>query len=125
MTFGKFLREKRTEKKFTVQSFAERIDVTPPFVSGIEGGRKTAPSDDVLHKIVAVLELNKEDTEKFYDLAAMTKTTNPIPADITDVIRGNSAVKIALRTAKDMGATDKEWEEFMRRLKEKREREGF
>ncbi|MEM1483477.1 hypothetical protein V6615_01240 [Oscillospiraceae bacterium PP1C4] len=37
-----------------------------------------------------------------------------------ETVRENAVVRIALRVAKDLDATDEEWEDFMRRLKENR-----
>lgn len=120
MTFGEYVRQKRIERKITLRKFAEIIGKSPTLISAIENGDKTAPSDEVLRTIVLKLELNQEETEILYDLAAATKTNNPIPADITETIKNSNTVKLALRVAKNLDATDEEWADFMRRLQEKR-----
>lgn len=72
-----------------------------------------------------MLHLNTEEEKHLYYLAALTKTNNTIPADITETIKKSSTVRIALRVAKDLDATDEEWEDFMRRLQEKRDAGGL
>ncbi|WP_317854477.1 helix-turn-helix domain-containing protein [Chakrabartyella piscis] len=122
MNFGVYLREKRIERNLTLRKFATLIDKTPSTISGIENGDKTAPSDEVLKSICTVLQLNSEEGKLLYDLALETKTNNTIPADIT--INKSNTVRIALRVAKNLDATDEEWEDFMRRLQEKMDAGG-
>ena len=122
MTFGEYLRKLRIDRKLTLRKFATLIGKSATLISGLENGDKVAPSDEVLRNIIEKLELSNDETEKLYDLAADTKTTNPIPADITETIKTNNTVRIALRVAKNLDATDEEWEDFMRRLQEKRDK---
>lgn len=116
-TFGEFLREKRLERKLVLRKLATEIRVSPSLLSDIENGEKNAPSDEILKGITNVLEMNKEETEKLYDLAAETKNGLQVPVDIKESVMSNNTIKIALRVAKDFDATDEEWEDFMRRLK--------
>lgn len=124
MNFGEFLRAKRIERRLTLRKFAALIGKAPSTISGIENGDKTAPSDEVLKSICMVLQLNSEEEKLLYDLALESKTNNTIPADITDTIKKSNTVRIALRVAKNLDATDDEWEDFMRRLQEKMDAEG-
>lgn len=58
-----------------------------------------------------------------YDLAVHSKNTeNAVPEDLTGFLNDNRVVLTALRTAKDVDATDEEWQEFMKMLKENREK---
>ena len=77
-------------------------------------------TQQVLKNIAEILQLDKGETDKLYDLAVQTKASNPLPLDIAETVRENAVVRIALRVAKDLDATDEEWEDFMRRLKETR-----
>ena len=122
-TFGKFLREKRLDKKFVLRKFAKDVGISPSFLSEIENEERSAPSDKVLKEIVRLLELSPNETEMFYDLAANAKVGNHLPADIVESVLENKTIKVALRVAKDFNATDEEWEDFMRRLKN-RQNEG-
>ncbi|WP_409968476.1 helix-turn-helix transcriptional regulator [Bengtsoniella intestinalis] len=122
MTFGEYLREKRIGRNLTLRNFATLINKAPSTISGIENGDKTAPSDEVLKSICLILNLSATEESLLYDLAAATKTNNPIPADITQTLKSSSTIRIALRVAKQLDATDEEWEDFIRRLNEKREK---
>ena len=53
-----------------------------------------------------------------FDLAGESK--NEIAPDLPNYIRDNDSVVVALRTARDLGATQKDWENFVRELREKR-----
>lgn len=122
MAFGEYLREKRISRNLTLRNFATLINKAPSTISGIENGDKTAPSDEVLKSICLLLNLSVTEESLLYDLAAATKTNNPIPADITQTLKSSSTIRIALRVAKQLDATDEEWEDFIRRLSEKREK---
>jgi transcriptional regulator with XRE-family HTH domain len=119
-TFGEYVRQKRLERKVTLRAFAKQVGISATFISGMENNEKAAPSGEVLKSIVEVLVLDKNETDRLYDLAAQTKISNPLPLDIAETVGENAIVRIALRVAKDLDATDEEWEDFMRRLKENR-----
>ncbi|MEG0693420.1 MAG: helix-turn-helix transcriptional regulator [Oscillospiraceae bacterium] len=120
ITFGEYVRQKRLDRKITLRSFAKQVGISATFISGMENNEKSAPSDEVLKNIAEILQLDKGETDKLYDLAVQTKASNPLPLDIAETVRENAVVRIALRVAKDLDATDEEWEDFMRRLKETR-----
>jgi len=121
MTFGEYITKKRLEKKITLRGFARMLDISPEYVCNFEKNRKPAPKADVLKKIAALLLLNKDETEVMYDFAAKSKNNvSVIPNDLTGFINENSVVVAALRMAKDVDATDKEWQEFMEKLKKKK-----
>ena len=120
VTFGEYVRQKRLERKITLRTFAKQVGISATFISGMENNEKSAPSDEVLKNIAEILHLDKEETDKLYDLAVKTKASKPLPLDIAETVRENAVVRIALRVAKDLDATDEEWEDFMRRLKENR-----
>lgn len=120
ITFGEYVRQKRLDRKITLRSFAKQVGISATFISGMENNEKSAPSDEVLKNIAEILQLDKGETDKLYDLAVQTKASNPLPVDIAETVRENAVVRIALRVAKDLDATDEEWEDFMRRLKETR-----
>ena len=120
VTFGAYVRQKRLERKITLRTFAKQVGISATFISGMENNEKSAPSDEVLKNIAEILHLDKEETDKLYDLAVQTKAWKPVPLDIAETVRENAVVRIALRVAKDLDATDEEWEDFMRRLKENR-----
>ena len=122
MTFGEYLKQKRLDKEITLRGFAKLVDISPVYLSDLEKGRKAAPSKEVMQKRVSKLELNKEESERFYDLAALEQTAkNPIPKDLNAFLKDNHVIVSALRTAKDLDATDEEWQDFIDKLRKSRE----
>ena len=122
MTFGEYLQQKRLDKEITLRGFAKLVDISPVYLCDLEKGRKAAPSMEVMQKMVSKLALNKEESERFYDLAALEQTAkNPIPKDLNAFLKDNRVIVSALRTAKDLDATDEEWQDFIDKLRKSRE----
>ena len=122
MTFGEYLKQKRLDKEITLRGFAKLVDISPVYLCDLEKGRKAAPSMEVMQKMVSKLALNKEESERFYDLAALEQTAkNPIPKDLNAFLKDNHVIVSALRTAKDLDATDEEWQDFIDKLRTSRE----
>lgn len=118
-TFGSFLKEKRLGKGITLRQFATKIDISPVHMSNLENDRRAAPKEDVLERISALLLLSNEELLEMYDLAAKSKNIPSVPRDLPDYIMDKDIVRIALRTAKDMDATDAEWQEFIDKLQKR------
>lgn len=122
MTFGEYLKQKRLDKEITLRGFAKLVDISPVYLCDLEKGRKAAPSMEVMQKMVSKMALNKEESERFYDLAALEQTAkNPIPKDLNAFLKDNRVIVSALRTAKDLDATDEEWQDFIDKLRKSRE----
>lgn len=122
MTFGEYLKQKRLDKEITLRGFAKLVDISPVYLCDLEKVRKAAPSMEVMQKMVSKLALNKEESERFYDLAALEQTAkNPIPKDLNAFLKDNRVIVSALRTAKDLDATDEEWQDFIDKLRKSRE----
>ena len=122
-TFGNFLTQKRKERGITLREFARQVGVSPEYICNIEKCRRAAPVQEVLERMARILLLSKEDTARMYDLAVHSKNTeNAVPEDLTGFLNDNRVVLTALRTAKDVDATDEEWQEFMKMLKANREK---
>jgi len=122
MTFGEYLKQKRLDKEITLRGFAKLVDISPVYLCDLEKGRKAAPSMEVMQKMVSKLALNKEESERFYDLAALEQTAkNPIPKDLNAFLKDNRVIVSALGTAKDLDATDEEWQDFIDKLRKSRE----
>ena len=114
-TFGKFIRTKRLERGLTLRGLAARLDLSPVYMSNIETDRRAAPTQEHLDRLAAELSLSKEERERMLDLAAKSKTQQ-VSADLPDYIMERDIVRAALRTAKEVDATDEEWQEFIDRL---------
>ena len=61
------------------------------------------------------LHLSKEEQELLLDLAARPETMR-VSADLPEYIMERDIVRAALRTAKEVDATDEEWQEFIDRI---------
>jgi transcriptional regulator with XRE-family HTH domain len=124
ITFGQFVRRKRIEADYTLRGFALATDISPVYMSNIETDRRAAPTKDKLDKMAKLLRLSEEEALFMYDLAAASKN-NAVSQDLPDYIMRHDLVRVALRTARDVDATDEEWLEFIEKLKKRDlEREG-
>ena len=90
------------------------------YLSNLENDRMPAPKDDVVSSIARQLHLTEADTAMLYDLAAKAKNSTVVSQDLPDYIMERDIVRIALRTAKDVDATDEEWQEFIASLEARR-----
>lgn len=118
MNFAEFLKEKRTQKGLTLRKMAELIDIAPAYLSDIEKRKRNAPSQDVLERLVEILELSDEEKNEMYDLAAMDKDT--IAPDITEYVSTNNTIRVALRKAKDLDLGEKEWMKIIEEMENKK-----
>ncbi|MDR1642551.1 MAG: helix-turn-helix domain-containing protein [Clostridiales bacterium] len=114
LTFGSFLTQRRKRLELQMKDFAADLSFTTVYICDIEKNRRPAPAPIVLEKMCKLLSLYGEDKYLFYDLAANTR--NSVSADLKDYIMGNDVVRLALRKAKELGATEEEWREFLERL---------
>lgn len=117
-SFGQFLHEKRLERKMSYRDLASSLGLSAPYISDMEKGRRNAPSMDVLESLASYFNLSEKEKTMMFDLAGESK--NEIAPDLPNYIRDNNSVVVALRTARDLGATQKDWENFVRELRKKR-----
>ena len=122
-TFGAFIRDKRSKRNISLRYLVELLDLSPVHLSNIENDRRPAPKDEVLKKIIEVLQLNKKEQIEMYELAAKSKDIPTVPSDLPEYISANEWARVALRTAKDVDATDNEWIEFIEKLRKRSEQE--
>jgi len=121
ITFGSFLQAKRSGKK-TLRAFAADIGVTPGYISDIENDRRDPPGKELLDKMAEVLGITGSELVKFYDLAGQGR--KEVSPDLPEYIMNSdvsNAVRTALRTAKDSGATTEDWQKFVEEMKQKKE----
>lgn len=72
--FGKELRKLRIDKSELLKDMAERLHVSPAFISAIETGRKPIPGDFV-GRIATAYDLGDEARERLQQAADATRTT--------------------------------------------------
>lgn len=123
-TFGDYLRERRQEQGLSARELAIKADISAMYICDIEKHRRPAPTDELLERLAGALAISgTEERARFYDLAAKSKNT--VSLDLPDYIMEKDIVRAALRTAKECDATDKEWEEFIERIRHRTvERDG-
>jgi transcriptional regulator with XRE-family HTH domain len=122
-TFGAFIRAKRKEKSITLRKLAELLGLSAVHMSNMENDRRPAPKDEALKDIIRVLMLDKQEQTLMYELAAKSKSIPSVPQDLPEYIAANELARVALRTAKDASATDKEWMDFIEKLKKRVEQQ--
>lgn len=114
-TFGSFVRQHRQAMGMTLRGLAARLGISPVYMSNIETDRRTAPTQEYLEKLAKELRLDKAGYEEMLDLAAKSKAQR-VSSDLPEYIMERDIVRAALRTAKEVDATDEEWQEFIDRL---------
>lgn len=120
--FGEFISEKRKAKGITLRGLAAEIGIAPAFMSDIEKGHRYPPKKETLDKIVHALNLNEEDINKMFDLAAEEKD-NTVSPDLPEYIMNNDKVRVALRLARDSDASDKTWQKVIELLEKENNRD--
>ena len=113
--FGKFIEKRRKAIGMTLRGLAAELDIAPAFMSDIEKGRRYPPGKDRLYEMARILRLNEEDTNLMFDLAAGEREYAVSP-DLPEYIMSNEKVRVALRMARDTGATEKEWQKVIAML---------
>lgn len=116
--FGDYISHKRQEMGFTLRGLAKELGLSASYISDIEKGNREPNEKSLLDSLVKVLELNSEEAEKLYDMAAEQK--NELAQDVSEYVNENSLAKVALRTAKTHGATDEDWKKFIEGLNNKK-----
>lgn len=114
-TFGSYVREKRMARGLSLRGLAAKLEVSPVYMSNMENDRRPAPAKEKLDHLIEILGLCQEDVERLLDLAARSRTRQ-VSADLPEYIMERDIVRAALRTAKEVDATDEEWQEFINRI---------
>jgi len=117
LTFGSFLREKRLAQKLSLRDLVAASKLSLVQLSNMENDRRPAPKGDGLDRLITALKLDKEEKERMYDLAAESDHKVVVPGDLPEYIMEKDIVRVALRTAKYIDATDEEWQDFIERLR--------
>lgn len=116
--FGEFLQKKREEKKITLRKMAEMIGVSAPYLSDIEKSRRNPPEMEKLEMISRILLLSDDDKSTMLDLAG--KMRNSVAPDLPEYIMDRDYVAAALRTARDLDASEADWMKFVEELKQRK-----
>ena len=71
-----------------------------------------------MERISQILTLSDEDKTLMYDLAG--KKRNSVAPDLPDYIMEHAYVSAALRTARDLDASEEDWLKFVEELKQRK-----
>lgn len=122
--FGQFIEKKRREKEISLRGFAELIDIAPAYMSDIEKGHRPPPvhNMEILNSIAKELSLNDIEKQKMFDLATNIKDKKLVSPDIQPYImqKDLTNVRVALRLARDTNADNDVWQEVIRILEERK-----
>ena len=111
LSLGETIRYFRKKKGLTLRELARKSNISPIYLSELENGKKNNPSEEILYKIVKGLELIQNDMINLLDCYSVE--TGKISPDLTEYIKNNKLVQIALRVAKEKGASQKDWINFI------------
>lgn len=115
MTFGEFLAKKRGERDLTLREMARKLEVSAAFLSDVEKNRSAPLTKERLDKVIEILKLTPAEATAIYDLAG--KQRNALAVDLPEYIMERRYVVEALRTARDLHASEAEWLKFVEDLK--------
>lgn len=76
--FGQILREKRVAKGFSLRKFAERLDVSPTYLSQVEQGNAAPPTAERVRHMAELLGENAD---------ALTAMAGRCPDDLPGIIQ--------------------------------------
>ena len=118
LNFGDFLQKKRIGRQITLRKMAEMIGITAPYLTDIEKDRRNPPEMEKLETISNILSLSDEEKTTMFDLAG--KRRNSVAPDLPDYIMERDYVSAALRTARDLDASEEDWHKFVEELKRRK-----
>lgn len=116
--FGQFLHKQREAKQITLRDMAQLLKISAPYLSDIEKGHRNPPEIDKLDLIAQILLLSDEERVTMLDLAG--KMRNTVAPDLPEYIMERDYVSTALRTARDLDASEADWLRFIEELKQQR-----
>ena len=115
--FGEFIAAKRIDHQITLRKMADMLDCSAAFLS--DEDRKDL-SEDEEEKISNILQLSSEERILMFDLVGNQRVIAP---DLPQYINENTYVRFALRKARDLNASEAEWQEFVQTLENKHMKE--
>ena len=118
LNFGDFLQKKRTERQITLRKMAELLGFSAPYLTDIEKDRRNPPEMESLEQISKVLNLSEDERAVMFDLAG--KKRNAVAPDLPEYIIERDYVAAALRTARDLDASEADWLRFVEELKNRK-----
>lgn len=113
--FGEFISEQRKKHALKGKELAQELGISTAYLSQLEHGKRVCPDTELLKKLILVFKLNREEIAVLYDL--YTQASGKLCPDIAEYVMSNDIAREALRCADYAGATNEDWEKFIRFLK--------
>lgn len=110
MNFGEYVKSKRIKRNITQTKAAIKFGISLSYLSGIERGLRPAPADDVVDKMADVLELNRKERYRLYDLAAESKQPPALADDLVTYIYRYPMIRDMLRYSMECNMKDTAWD---------------
>lgn len=110
-TFGEYLKHIREEKNITLRELARRLELSAPFLSDVENNRRAPLTEERLATLADVLNLSKDDAAEMYDIVGRQKGL--LAPDLNPYVTKRPYVNAALRTARNLEATEEDWQRFV------------
>ena len=117
--FGKFLQQKRKELGISQRVFAKMVGISYSYISSIETGKRSAPSAKIIRNMERELNLKYKEKELFEHLAAKSRATPTVSPQIANYVNNNDCVLQTLSFAESNNIEEKDWQEFLDRIKGK------
>ena len=112
-SFGEYVKRKRLAERISLRELAGQLSLSPTYWSDIENGRRSPPAKEKIDMLCVIFELDDSGKYNLYDLA--TEEIKTTVVDLADYIKG-PPIRKALRTAKKLNATERDWKEFEEKL---------
>jgi transcriptional regulator with XRE-family HTH domain len=110
--FGKRLRELRIGKNITLRKFAQDVGISPTYLSKVERGDFSPPTEDRIKDFAKALGENPDE---------LLAIAGRISSDLTNIIMQHpSEVADLLRTAYMLDVSKGEWIEITNEIKKKK-----
>ena len=125
MTFGKYIKALRKERKLTMQQVADYLKISSKGnISDIECDSRPPFKDDKMKLFIEFLKLNDEETAMLYELAGKYK--GKVSYDIRGIYTDGEVGKlasVARRISKEVSEPMPNWKEDILRREAEKERD--
>lgn len=119
MDFGTFIKGKRIEKGIALRELADKLKITPSYLSDIEKGRRYAPDKDKILEISSILGIvDEEELSQMFDLAGQSKAKDAVAPDLPEFINENEKIRVLLRKAKKANPSPETLDKMIKMLEE-------
>ena len=115
-SFGETIREMREAQGMGLRTAAERLGISPAYLSRVERGKERPPRPDLVKRMAALLGGSPD------LLFRLAESTDP---DLAEYIHLVPNVPEFLRTAKEMKLTSEDFEALIEEVRQRRPSETF